>query len=114
MPQISTSPLLEYLQSEVQAQSESKPAPSDNTGASSPIRVPLEVDGTVWSAEVEKMTNDRLSLIVDREALHRMHEHQEGAIRFQPDNSAMLSVPGRITSDGFMESNRVRLNFKLG
>ncbi len=77
------------------------------------IRVPLEVGGSIWSAEVEELANERIRLIVDREALHRMREHQEGSIHFQPDNSAMQQAPGKISSDGFLESDRVRLNFEL-
>jgi len=77
------------------------------------MRVPLELDGALWSAVVERIAGRSLALIVDGDALASMDEPADGAIHYQPDNDTMRRAPGRVTASDMLAGRRVRLNFEL-
>ena len=117
MTRLSTPTLLDFLREEASLLESSIPAADCESAGSGPetasIRVPLELDGCIWSAEVEEVQERHVHLIVDRDAVQQMDEKLEAAIHYQPCNSAMQRTAGMVTSGGFLSSNRVRLNFEL-
>jgi len=117
MPSLSTPTLLEFLHEEA-CQLESSPPPAggeplDKGNAGASLRVPLELSGSLWSAEIEGVEERRLHLIVDRDAVGQLGENEEAAIHYQPLNSPMQRTAGRVTSGDHLPRNRVRLNFEL-
>lgn len=108
-----TSGLLQYLRQESAAY---EPARADEGAVAveePALRVPLELDGALWSAVVERIAGRSIALIVDREALGALADPVEGAIHYQPDNAAMQCARGQVTAADVLAGQRVRLNFEL-
>lgn len=109
--------LLQFLQNEIRSiDAAPTPAEAHPTSTDLPkrgLRVPIELDGALWSAEVEHVDRKQLRLIVDRQAVAEPLEAFEAAIQYQPENGAMHRTSGKVTSGGFLPENRVRLNFDL-
>ena len=81
--------------------------------ATTPVRVPLEVGGALWSAIVERIAEQSIQLIVDRQAAESLEDSAEGVIHFQPDNDIMQRAHGRVTASDAIAEHRVRLSFQL-
>ncbi len=62
------------------------------------MRLPIEFDGSVWSAEIREVADDHVELMVDREAVGRLDAQGRATIRFQPENGRMQAAIGRISS----------------
>lgn len=109
--------LLQFLREEIRAlDAEHMPAEIDAPAhwpSDGPFRVPLELGGALWSAEVEEIEPGSLQLIVDRQAIEEPDARIEGTIQYQPENCPMRRVTGTVTAGGFLPSNRIRLNFEL-
>ncbi len=108
--------LIEYLQAETAVMEHAgrdRESSADMSAPSNPIRVPLELGGAVWSAEVEAFQAKLLKLVVDREALAEVSTKLPASIRYQPDNHAMITTDGWVTSGEDLTRDKVRLNFEL-
>ncbi len=110
--------LLQYLKRETAACAGTRPrhgpvGAADVSPGGTALRVPLEIDGALWSAVVERIADRSIALIVDREALGGLDDAVEGAIHFQPDNAVMQSARGQVTASDLLGGQRVRLNFEL-
>ena len=90
----------------------SAPQP-DSVSACPPFRVPLQLDGSIWSAEVMDVSDDNLRLAVDREAVGDLHAEGEACIRFQPENGFAQEAVGRIAFRRLLGANRVELEFAM-
>lgn len=93
-------------------------SPDDTAGAvevdsSSALRVPLELEGAIWSAIVERIANRSIQLIVDRAAAAHVSSEHDAAIHYQPNNCAMQQASGRITRVDRLAGQKLRLNFEL-
>lgn len=75
-------------------------------------RVPLEVAGMLWSAEVETVADDCLELIVDQHAARYLELSAEATIQFQPDNDCRHRATGRVTRRELAEDDKVRVSFE--
>jgi hypothetical protein len=110
-----TGDLLSYLRHESSLDTAS-PACSTldaDTGDMSRLRVPLELDGALWSAVVERIADQSIALIVDGEAVSTLGVEMDGAIHYQPAGDLMQRAPGHVTAADVLTGQRVRLNFKL-
>lgn len=116
-PTTSSQTLLQFLRHEISAIDAPQPQevePCLPAGdETSPLRVPIELAGVLWCAEVEQIDRDQISLIVDRQAVRFPDDRIEAVIHYQPENSAMRHTSGTATPTGFLPHNRVRLNFDL-
>ena len=77
------------------------------------IRVPLELDGAIWSAVVTEVEEDLVHLVVDEEAIGAMEDRVDAAIHYQPDNCDMQRTCGRITALGRLSHDHVAVDFRL-
>ena len=77
------------------------------------IRVPLELDGAIWSAEVERFDERAIDLIVDSQALGDISSSGPAAIRFLPENGRMMRASGQLTHGCPLAQDRVRVSFTL-
>ena len=77
------------------------------------IHVPLELDGAIWSAEVERFDERGIDLIVDSQALGNREPSSPAAIRFLPEHGRMLRAPGQLTQGCPLARDRVRVSFAL-
>ncbi len=103
--------LLDFLRHE-QAQREQLQTP-DGTAPGDAIRVPLELEGAIWSAIVERFDDARVDLIVDSQALANIGDLDQAAIHYLPETGAMQRTAGRITAQDRIARDRIRLNFEL-
>jgi len=115
MNRTSSASLLQFLQRESSAcEAERTSEPDAAVALAEPeLRVPVELDGALWSAVVEKIAERSIALIVDREAVGTLDDTVEGAIHYQPDNAAMQRARGQVTTSDLLNGRRVRLNFEL-
>jgi phage/plasmid primase-like uncharacterized protein len=104
--------LLDYLRHETQLldhEHDSGPA----AAASSRIRVPLEVAGSIWCAEVEQVDGQLLRLVVDQRAVRPFSDAIEGIISFQSEHGQRHRASGRLTQRTAVADDKVQLNFEL-
>lgn len=105
--------LLDHLRSETARMGGAAGRRAEDAAGVRELRVPLEIDGALWSAVVERIAERSLDLIVDREAISDVTEDADGRIHYQPDNAAMQSFTGRVVPADTLAGQRVRLNFEL-
>lgn len=121
MPTESTSDLIEYLQDETHTDccaATSSRCTASQPNAANALRVPLELEGAIWSAVVDRIADRSIELIVDQAAAAHLAAMQasaqrDAAIHFQPNNGAMRQAIGSITRIDHLTDQRLRLNFEL-
>ena len=111
--------LADYLRSEarvlLQERNPRPPGEPETTGFAprDSIRVPLELGGAIWAAEVEEVGDRGVKLLVDRDAVVRRSASLDATIRYQPDNCGMQRVDGTIKPTNMVPGGRVRVEFSL-
>ena len=115
--------LAEYLRSEALITSIEYERETATVVAAPPpvasVRVPLEVGGTVWCAQVERVAEAGIRLLVAREALSGLIDRAQSdagldaSIRYQPDNCSMQRISGTLRPTESASGDRVEVEFQV-
>jgi hypothetical protein len=113
MSTTTNAPLLDYLRHECEVLHAASGSVLAAAEEAVRPRVPLEVAGMLWSAEVAHVEAEFLQLVVDQQAIPASDDAVDAIIHFQPDNGPRHHTSGRLTHCMMMTGDKVRLNFEL-